>query len=323
MPGIMTHVGLLENSSLSEGARSSYIDEVAFLLENGTNDFLFSSLPEDLKFEGNKELADSFKRDSLQEHQSTYPRYHQTWLDELYQQTATQFDIDCGAGSLKPAIIDPTVLFPDLKLKANVTLGDLLVPPTPALANIFELDADAALKFVTDLPINLAAKVALPIPTPPPPPQLPTVEIPSVDIQTPDVTLETQVKFNASLKVPPMTVPPNVDIQLPNPYLLFFSCVMIIGIPLIIVQLIAQGLQFPIALADSFPIGIIVSVFGIVLAAVGACIGIKLSGQALTFVASFLVFLKKLTLMLIVLICGLLLGQGLISKLAASGIGLV
>lgn len=324
MAGIMTHVGLLDGGTLTPAARQSFVDETIGLLENGTSDFLFGGLPVDLQFQGNPALAEGFKRDSIDEHQAAFPRFHQVWLDEMYQQIAIQFDVPCGVGSLKPAFIDPTVLFPDLKLKVGVGLPDLLVPPTPALVSIFDLDAAAALQFPLDLTAKLPTVVAELPPLPPIPPLPPVVIPPLPPVPELNVDIDAAVKFNASLNLPTIPPFPSLDIlPLPAPYLLFHNCVMIVGIPLIIGLLIAEGPNFPIALADSFPIGIILLVLGVVLAAIGTCLGVKLSGQLLSFVAAFLVFLKKLILMLIVLIVGLLLGQGLISKLVASGIGLV
>lgn len=323
MAGVMTHVGLLENGTISDEARQAFVDLTNLLIGNGTGDFLFGSLPSPIVVSGNSLLANAFNITPIEKHQETFPAWHKIFIDTMYEKTAVALDVNCGGGNLAP-FGDPTVAFPDLKLRAGVGIPDFLIglPALPvSLPDLFDIDPDFLLDFTVNFPTALIPP-NIPIPGIPfvPPPTLPAISLPTI----PGISLPFDLPSLPSFLFTPPIPPININlpsITLPFPVLGFLLCAVIEAVPIIIAKVLLDQAGFLGALGKG-PTGIIIFVALIVLEVIGACLGIELK-NVLTFLAGFLVYIEKLVLMLIVLIVGLLFGQGLLVKLVAQVIGLV
>lgn len=324
----MTHVGLLQGGLVSNAARQSFVDTVNLLLVNGTGDFLFGGLPDPVIVPGNSFFAESFTIEPIEKHQETFPTWHQIFIDTMFEKTADAMDVNCGGGLLAP-FGDPTIAFPDLKLRSGIGIPDFLIklPLLPiTLPDLFEISPDFLLEFTTSFPTKLLPP-NIPIPSIPfvPPPALPSIQFPAIpgiglpfDIQS----LPTLLGAPPSIPGLPLIIPPiQFNIKLPLPLLGFLFCAIIEAIPIIIGRLLLDIGGFIGALGKG-PAGIILFVALIVLEVIGACLGIELK-NVLTFLAGFLVYVEKLVLMLVVLLVGQIFGQGLLVKLVASTIGLV
>jgi len=322
--GILTHVGLLEGDKITPAARQAFVDAVNLLLQNGTSNFLYGGLPSELKVPGSELLSKSFNITPIEKHQQTFPAWHQTFIDTMFEKTAVALDVECGAGLIAP-FGDPTVILPDLKLKAGIGIPEfvILMPGLPVtLPELFDIEIT-----LPELIAEFSAKVA--IPNIPLPPFLPLPEIPPVNIPIPPFPLlpkwnipAVQLYFNIPPIPPIPPIPmPNWNFQLPLPILAFLFCAVITAIPIIIAKLLLDPPGFLAAVAEG-PVAIILFVLVIVLEVLGACLGIELK-NVLTFLAGFLVYIEKLVLMLIVVIVGQIVGQGLLVQLVATSIGLV
>ena len=316
----MTHVGLLQGGLISNEARQGYVDTVNLLLSNGTGDFLFGGLPDPVIVPGNAFFAESFAIEPIEKHQETFPVWHQIFIDTMFEKTAVAMDVNCGGGQLAP-FGDPTVAFPDLKLKAGIGIPDFLIklPLLPiSLPDLFDIDVDFLADFTLNFPAGLLPP-NIPIPAIPflPPPSLPSIGLPTL----PGIDLPFDLPSLPTFLFSPAIPPIQFNITLPLPVLGFLLCAIIEAVPIIIARLLLDIGGFIGALGKG-PAGIILFVALIVLEVIGACLGIELK-NVLTFLAGFLVYIEKLVLMLVVLLVGLIFGQGLLVKLVASAVGLV
>ena len=320
MSGVMTHVGLLQGGLVSNDARQSFVDLTNVLLANGTADFLFGGLPEPVVVPGNAFLAQSFNIKPIEKHAQTFPVWHQIFIDTMFEKTAVAMDVNCGGGQLAP-FGDPTIAFPNLKLRAGIGIPDFLIklPLLPAsLPDLFDISPEFLLEFTANFPAGLLPP-NIPIPSIPflPPPTLPAIGLPAISGIDLPFDLPSMPSFLFSPAIPPLSF----NITLPLPILGFLLCAVIKSVPIIIAKLLLDIGGF-IGALDKGPAGIILFVAMIALEVIGACLGIELK-NVLTFLAGFLVYVEKLVLMLIVLLVGMIFGQGLLVKLVATTIGLV
>lgn len=324
--GILTDVGVLKNGAITPEAREAFVDSVNTLLVNG-HDGSFFPTPDNLYFSGTPLIGDSFNIKPIADHEAAFPTWHMVWIDVLFQETAKALDVD-GATPLAP-IMDPTILpakIPDLKLKADLTLPDILekvlLPlPPPGIFELFDIDLVADVDLVAELALQLPTLIAPPISLPSIPPlPLPTDFLkPSI----PDLNLDISFRppsippiFPA---IPPLHLP---NLQLTNIVLVigcFFQKIITTVIPLIL----ADSLGLVESLVSEGPAGLIIFISIKVLDAILSCLlGIELK-NALSFLAAFIVYLARVVAMLAVVLVGLILGSGFIAQSIAEFTNLV
>ena len=206
MPGVMSHVGLLTNGDISIGARVKFVDDVIGLLNNGTSEYMFGSLPDSLIFSGDDMLASKFDVKPIDEHMSTFPKWHDVFIDTMFKGVASAFDINCGGGQLAP-FGDPTVAFPDIKLASGLTISEFvtnlaLLPAS--LPKLFDIDEDFLIEFTAKFPGGLLPP-NVPAPEIPfvPPPTLPTVEVPIIEGIKPSFDIQALPTFMFTPPIPP------------------------------------------------------------------------------------------------------------------------
>lgn len=318
---ILTTVGLLQGGEISDASRGSFVDDVNTLLLNGSGGFLLGGLPDPAVFKGDGFLHTSFAVQPLQKHIETFPVWHQVFIDTMFRDVANALDVD-GSTPLSP-VLDYTLPFAAF----GFPLKDLTLPqfaagmaiPDPTFQTQFEFFFDVDPNDLTpQLLLDIAASIPLPsvpIPPIPPIPPLPAdfaANIPNVGI--PQLPMP-------NLQLPP--IPPFAfNITLPLPAIGFLFCAVVKALPVIFATLLARAMGGELIEALSKgPPGLIGFVAAVVIDAILSCLGIELK-NVLTFLAGFLVFVERLILMLVVVLLGVVFGEGLLIKVAAKALGL-